>query len=402
MSILSAVPSRLKALFLLPLVLAASVSLSARPASAKRRPTLKMPINEKLTNGAGPGTHALDKGTGSRQKLASRGDLLAPVSLAEVETDSNQQSASPDNDRNFLKSTITMSEYAPKGPIDPAGRSIFSVKPGEASPVGSAGNNLSDPFKLLEQARNVNAVPLPLMQTEDEAREKAECILNAEKEQLSQLWEATLTRSPDIQFVVQKLMPSSNPGRATTIMMRMLSSAVFGAMGAASMMAPNIGTYAANSIGASMVMNALQMQEGKSAKKARLTQTEAIMLYNMVRDTADKLVSNYRSYKKAVALMTRAAADLTDLQSMVRDARAGQDALRQLEMEYTIRKAQRDVDGVSEDLKRYRQALSDLAGQEAIAKLDQKLDAGQYTLLDTTPGSPAPPTRTASAPGTSL
>ncbi|MBK9773401.1 MAG: hypothetical protein IPP57_21725 [Candidatus Obscuribacter sp.] len=86
-----------------------------------------------------------------------------------------------------------------------------------------------------------------------------------------------------------------------------------------------------------------------------LTQGEIISLYNMVRTTADRLVDQYRCYKKFTVSMDRAATDLEDLRNMAKDARVGQDAAKQLEMEYTLRKAQRDIDEKVEDVHRYRQ-----------------------------------------------
>jgi hypothetical protein len=58
---------------------------------------------------------------------------------------------------------------------------------------------------------------------------------------------------------------------------------------------------------------------------------------------------------------------------MIRDARSGQDAAKQIEMEYTLSKAKGDVEEANYDARRYRQTLIDLAGGEAVNKLDQAL-----------------------------
>ena len=60
---------------------------------------------------------------------------------------------------------------------------------------------------------------------------------------------------------------------------------------------------------------------------------------------------------------------------MMKDARAGQDAAKQLEMEYTVRKAQRDMISISDDIHRYRQSLTDMAGPEAVDKLDKDVQS---------------------------
>jgi chromosome segregation ATPase len=145
------------------------------------------------------------------------------------------------------------------------------------------------------------------------------------------------------------------------------------------MVSPNMGTYAATGSGSNMIAQVLGMADQNAAKKAKLSQTEAIMLYNIVRTTADHLVENYRNYKKVTTNLRTANADLNDLQSMVKDAKS-KDNAQSIEMEYTLRKAQRDIDSINEDVKKYRQGLADLAGAEAIDKLDKQLQEEQDRL----------------------
>lgn len=82
-----------------------------------------------------------------------------------------------------------------------------------------------------DTAKAVNAQPLALINSNEELNEKSELLDNSEKKQIADLWDATLERSPDIQFVVQKLVPTSDKGHATHIMMKMLSSVMYGAVG---------------------------------------------------------------------------------------------------------------------------------------------------------------------------
>ena len=98
------------------------------------------------------------------------------------------------------------------------------------------------------------------------------------------------------------------------------------------------------------------------------------MLYQMVRKTADRLVEKYRDYKKEHLALMRANDDFQDLQKMARDAREGQGAPQQLEIEYTLRKQQRDIEGLEQNLGKVRQGLVDLAGPQAVAKLDKEID----------------------------
>jgi hypothetical protein len=148
---------------------------------------------------------------------------------------------------------------------------------------------------------------------------------------------------------------------------------MFGGIGAAGALSPNMGTMYASQMGASMIMSVLGQVEGKAQKKAKISESESVMLYNMVRNTADKMVENYRDYKKSLSTVARANEDLVALHNMAGEPGTAQDASHQLEMEYTLRKAQRDIEEKAADLRKYRQALQDLAGPDAVAKLDKQI-----------------------------
>lgn len=328
-------------------------------ASPKKSSNLQVPGFEKLSTGSGP---AGASSTSNRSASGTQ-SYIAPINLGATTPSNSQPADDPANSR--LNATISATGFVPKGPIDRNGKAFDKPASIKSGTLGGS---------LLSKATSVNAMPLPLIKTAEEAQQDMEMTETAETVQLKDLWDSTLTKSPDIQFVVQKLMPTSNQGKAASIMSKMLGSALFGAMGAVSMMAPSMGTFVGTNAGASMIMQLLSLQDSKAQKRAALSQTEAIMLYNMVRTVADKMVGNYRDYKMKISKSERAENNLKDLQSMVAEARQGQDAAKQIEMEYTIKKAQLDCDELIDEVKKYRQCLVDLAGQDAVCKLDKQID----------------------------
>jgi len=329
------------------------------PLSSKKE-AFQLPTYEKLTDGANPNTndHAAEPASTSSKNAPVD---LTPLTLTAPSTES-EKAADDTSNGDILKSTVSTTNFVPQ--TQESDMQVLQSK----SIKGDKGK-----LSLTKQAAAVNVGPIPLLETDNETQKKVDTILDAEKAELADLWEATLTRSPDIQFVVQKLQPTSNQAHLTNILARMLSTAAFGGMGAMSMMSPNMGTYAAASMGGSMIQNVLGMAQGKADKKAKLSQEEELMMFNMVRNICDKLVASFRDYKKSSSSLTRASSDLQDLQGMVAEARAGQDSAKQLEMEYTLRKQQRDLDALADDLRRHRQSLIDLAGADAVAKLDKQL-----------------------------
>lgn len=222
-----------------------------------------------------------------------------------------------------------------------------------------------------EAAAKATLQPLPLIDSQSEISDKSEFLEKTETKQIAALWEATLNRSPDIQFVIQRMVPTSKAAHGATVLARMLSNVIYAGIGSMGMIAPNQGTYAAQNFAASALGQLTGAIDSKEKKNAQLGEAELIALYNMVRNTADKLVDKYRDYKKSLVNLNRATTDFQDLNNMMKEARQGQDAAKQLEMEYTVRKAQRDMVNISDDIHRYRQSLIDMAGGDAVDKLDK-------------------------------
>jgi hypothetical protein len=240
---------------------------------------------------------------------------------------------------------------------------------------GEKSGNISDRLglkKTIPGARRPVLSPLMLMETELESDAVMEGARRSEQVQMSDLWEATLSRSPDIQFVMQKLMPNSDKGRTHTILSRLVSAALFGAAGAS-----NLGnsplTNMLTSSGANMLGRLLSEGDRRDLKTANVSEAEMIMLYVMVRGTAEKLVDSYREYKKTFFKMERANIDLQELQEMVAEGRSDQDSTKQVEMDYLLRKTKRDYNTIVDETRKYRMQVFDLAGADAVHKLDKQI-----------------------------
>ena len=75
---------------------------------------------------------------------------------------------------------------------------------------------------------------------------------------------------------------------------------------------------------------------------------------------------------------------------MVNEARGGQDAFRQIECEYMLRKERRDIDELNEDVRRSRQALVDLLGRRGNKiRLDKQIAIETQTKADPKTEPPA-------------
>ena len=359
----------------LSLILVLAAPADSLAIFSSKKSSLKLPVNDKIELEPAPADETEDatEEETDAQALKPISLDLSPVKLESKKASKAkaEETEASENKEGLIKGTIETSQFVPKSPLEGVDKSVLaptSVKGSKTSSVKSLGGNLVD------QAQSVNAAPLPLVASPEEAADKIDSKRELERQQLTALWEATLTRSPDINFVLQKLMPASDSSRVTSVMMRALTTAMYGGLGTLGAISPGPTSYMAQNLGYSAISQLLQLQDSKAQKKARVTQVEAIMLYKMVRSTADKLVEKYRDYKKEHHSLLRANSDFQDLQKMARDARDGQDASEQLEIEYTLRKAQREIEKIEQTVGKYRQSLVDLAGVQAVLKLDQEVE----------------------------
>jgi len=185
------------------------------------------------------------------------------------------------------------------------------------------------------------------------------------------------------------------------VLMGLVQTAIFGGIGAAGMAAgSSFGMQSGIASGQQMLFSLMRNRNAKAQRNIQLSQTEAILLYNNIRNVADKLVVNYRNYKRDVSALVKASSDLQDLQQMVQETRSRQDSASQIQAEYWLRKAQRDADFMADDAKRDRQQLVDLAGGEAVGKLDKDIGVEQMQVQQASPsGTPAAPQPTQQTAG---
>lgn len=351
---------------------------------SQKKGSFQLPLNTRLEDG-------LDSGITNSVTSATSDSSAAPASATAApkleatknidlkpfglnDSDASAKPAEESGDTPTFKIQASESNLLPNGTTANEGLPAKSMKPEKGFLGLGKPKKAKDLIKTpMDAAKATNSMPLALINSEDETQQKAEFLETSEQKQIAALWDATLNRSPDIQFVVQKLVPTSDTGHAATVMTRMLGGVLAGSVGAMGMIAPSQAMYAGQSFANQALGQLMGAVDDKAKRKAQLGQAELISLYQMVRNTSDKLVDNYRQYKKNIIGLNRATTDFEDLNNMMKDARAGQDAAKQLDMEYTVRKAQRDVIAISDDIHRFRQGLVDMAGSEAVEKLDQSV-----------------------------
>lgn len=354
-------------------VFALAGSITLAPVVQAKRLSFEMPTYDKLIDTAGPSTNdvTIDSGKPAGETTSSPdvSSVASPVDDLRPLTLNGDAPPAATAGEGVLQGNVKTSAAAATAPNAPKAGSSQSVTKGKASDLG--------------KDKPVDVGPLALRESAEEEDQKIETELGAEKIQLQDLWQATIMRNPDIQFVINKLQPTSDQSHATAYMMKALGQALFGVLAAAPMLAPtpSPAMFMGSNAGASLLANLFSSHEAKQAKKYAISQEQATILYKIVRDVADKLVENYRDYKKELTALESAQHDFDDLQRMVAESNATVDPSKAIEMEYTLRKAKRDIAALGENIRRERQSLVDLAGADSVAKLDQQLVAEREALM---------------------
>jgi hypothetical protein len=378
--------------------LSLSIVSQTLPAYSAQKQNFQLPVNTSLDepadNGDTAGGDTLKPGTvlppltltgdseskdsgKTKSKVSSKSatkDSAARESASKDSAKSEDVASDSEAGSKTYKLEESKNEFVPKGPAGDEGglpsESLVAPKEAKALTKDKKKGKGKDKEEVaaettLEQAKKVNVMPVALTNTPAESQMKSDQLENSEQKQISQLWEATLQRSPDIQFVVQKLVPSTDGAHTSTVLMRLVTTALYAGVSAAGTISPGQSSYAMQNGAANILGQISGAVEGKHAKQANLNQSEMIALYQLVRNTADKMVDHYRDYKKNMVGIQRASADFEDLKAMAAESNS-----RPLETEYTLRKQKRDIESIADDVHRYRQNLIDLAGSEAVDKLD--------------------------------
>ena len=250
----------------------------------------------------------------------------------------------------------------------------------DLQPINLQDSQSSKSLPRAQEALPLENLLLPLAQTESERQAAAETLTACEAAELIDLWKATVNRSPDIQFVIQRLQKTSDPKHETSNALKLISGALFTGV---QMVPMATGMNAPARLGISGAADTLNRilngGDKKGGQLAQLSQEQATVLYTIIRNTADKLVETFRAYRLERGNYQRALSDMEDLRWMA-GRMAPDSETAQYVMDYVVRKAKRDTTAEWEKLTIRKQALIDLSGGEAVARLDDQLLEEQLAL----------------------
>ncbi len=129
-----------------------------------------------------------------------------------------------------------------------------------------------------------------LVDSKSEAAEKLEQQRKDEQEDLRELWDALCKRSPDLEFVWSKVKDRTISKETFETIK---AKALVGAMGVENLVSMRLSPIVIP--GDRFLLPGTRL-DNKDAHSKRLSQSEVIMLYDLVRRQGDKLVELYQKY----------------------------------------------------------------------------------------------------------
>jgi hypothetical protein len=185
--------------------------------------------------------------------------------------------------------------------------------------------------------------------------------------QLQELWEATMNRSPDVQFLQQNNKSDCK---------RIFSQALLDAIAEQDNERLGPRNIFPGNLGLDSVFDCITeiSQTTSDMKKEQQLQRERI-----VRMAANKLVNSYRDY----LMFSRSLLTATQDPALeFRDMPQLTDPSKQLERDYRLRRAERNLGLIRDDIRRNRSDLVELAGPEAMERLDQEIGLKKQEFMD--------------------
>ena len=237
-----------------------------------------------------------------------------------------------------------------------------------------------------EEEEGLNFIQPSLALTPEEQQAIDEFFSRNEQEQLLNLWKATIERNKTIQFIVQKLSPVNSPQEGNSLLSKTLGAAIFLPFYALQALTNNAGAYYGSQVGGRVLGSVIEGKMQKNQAQMQLSQTEAIILFMMIDEVAERLRERYHSYKKLMVERALATNELEESKKDTLNAQESGSTPAQVLADIQRRAVEREIRRLDAELRSQRNALVELSGPISVGSLDKQLQlelsATQNTPLD--------------------
>ena len=288
-----------------------------------------------------------------------------------------------------LKASVSLFQYTPPAiniQKEESPREIIKLTPKTSKEEGLS--DLETKRKELQQAEEegLNFIQPSLSLTPEEQKAIDEFFSRNEQEQLLVLWKATIERNKTIQFIVQKLTPASSPQSGNSLLSKTLGAAIFLPFYALQAFTNNSSAYFGSQVGGRVLGSVIEGKMKKNQTQMQLSQTEAIILFMMIDEVAERLRQRYHAYKRLMVERALATNELEEAKKDNLDAQESNSPSTEVLAGIQKRSIEREIRKLDTEIRSQKNALIELAGPLAVNDLDQQLKlelvATQNTPLD--------------------
>ncbi len=237
--------------------------------------------------------------------------------------------------------------------------------------------------ELQESEKRALEFIFPSIALEQDQKIKSEKYFSeTEREQLLDLWRATIARNRTIQFIVRILSTNPDEFEKNNAVMQVISKALFVPFYAVSSITSNALISGGSAVGARVIGDVVDDVNQKSSRTREITHTELIVLFMLVDQVAERLRTHYFSYKESKIEKELLRQELIPARL---DAAEAIQAKSQ-ESTFFTRMVVRDLERRSRanDIKyrTSRRTLVEMAGEQSVGSVDAMIDIEVKALIN--------------------
>ncbi len=204
-----------------------------------------------------------------------------------------------------------------------------------------------------------------------EAQNKINQIQSADMQDIENLWNATVSNNPMINFCLKKLsIPAEQRRIHSSLMAKSMSAIISGAALLPSFLGMNYGIQSGAYTAGKIATTLINRKNNEKLENPAITDTEAIELASLIEDLQDEIIVSYYMYKGALTKLKKCREQLLLQNKNYSDALAKGDSLdvsitsslweEELIEEYRLK----------QEAKKYQLALQRLAGKKTVSELN--------------------------------
>lgn len=193
----------------------------------------------------------------------------------------------------------------------------------------------------------------------------------ADMKDIENLWNATVTNNPAISFSLKKLaIPATQRRIHSSLMAKSMSAIISGAALLPSFLGMNYGLQSGAYAAGRLANNLINKENNEKLQNPAITDTEAIELASLIESLQDEIIVDYYRYKGALIKLKKCRQQLLlhnknysealDKNNSLDIAVASSQYEKELIEEYKLK----------QEVKKYRLALTRLAGKKTVDELN--------------------------------